>query len=156
MKKAPICFIETKTIKGKTATIAVKVKNFKDIVATRAKIIYDPAILTLSKPPILVPVGKTSVAMNTSKAGEIVIAWFCFPEGKMVDGVQVIDSNAITLKNNATLFKLYFKRLGSGSSVIAFLDDQGENACSSRNAPNELMDDKPFEEHYLPGKLTFV
>lgn len=121
--------------------VPVTVSGFSNIGSFQLRLLYDPTIANLTsfaKSSLLTG----SLAANTNTPGVIVFSWF----KTGMAGVNIPD--------NTELFTFTFARASNGISTLAW--DPGNFTCLWFNAAGQALNQEPFTNFYLNGKVHFM
>ena len=137
-QNAPVTTAASVVSTTTTAQIPVTVTGFTNIVSFNLKILFDPAISSVSA-VTTGPLLGGSVTSNWSVPGSVNFGWYTYP-GK-------------TLPDNTVLFNITFTKVASGSSALTWFDD-GSSCVWYDGDWNELTD-IPTSSFYINGSVTF-
>lgn len=135
---APVSTIAEVFSSEQTAVVTITATGFTNIASCNLQLLYDPAVALATR--VSPGPGMSGLfSVNLTTPGVIRLAW------SSVRG--------ITLDDHSEIFSIRFERLGAGTTPITW-----DAAYSSRNwgdGTGLLTIDRPMEDFYLPGSLTF-
>ncbi|KAF0199240.1 MAG: hypothetical protein FD170_3927 [Bacteroidetes bacterium] len=137
-QNAPVSIAGTIVSLETEVTVPVYAMNFNDISSCSLKLIYDPAIATVTSVTIGPDMGGM-ISTNLSTPGVVLLGWFT--------------SSGINLPDSSVIFNLHTTKAGNGSSYLQWVDDGF--SCNYSDGNFEILNDSPTEDYYLDGNLVF-
>ncbi len=136
---APISTAGSVVSSGTTATVPVTAINFSNIASCNLKLLYDPAIITVTGVTTGSLMGG-NLTTDLSVSGIISLGWFTYP--------------ALTLPDNTVIFNIAVTKVTAGTSAITWSDNG--YSCVWYDGNYIVLNDIPTSTYYIDGSVTFT